>query len=168
MWGYPLWLFLGLWIVMTVAAVIDRRRLARITAIWAVVFVGLCAVFIADYTVLPRIDHRYRAACAAALAGCGRGGDDAGLSQAERARWRERAREWLRAEVTLWLEVLESGPHADRVLVAKKLAHLWADPDLAGLLDPESLDQLPPAERQECRALWGEIDTLIRRAQTIN
>ena len=62
MWGYPLWLFLGLWIVMTVAAVIDRRRLARITAIWAVVFVGLCAVFIADYTVLPRIDHRYRAA----------------------------------------------------------------------------------------------------------
>jgi hypothetical protein len=62
MWGYPLWLFLGLWIVMTVAAVIDRRRLARITAIWAVVFVGLCAVFIADYTVLPRIDQRYRAA----------------------------------------------------------------------------------------------------------
>jgi hypothetical protein len=62
MWGYPLWLFLGLWIVMTVAAVIDRRRLARITAIWAVVFVGLGAVFIADYTVLPRIDQRYRAA----------------------------------------------------------------------------------------------------------
>jgi Dolichyl-phosphate-mannose-protein mannosyltransferase len=62
MWGYPLWLFLGLWTVMTVGAVIDRSRLARITAIWAVVFVGLCAVFIADYTVLPKIDHRYRAA----------------------------------------------------------------------------------------------------------
>jgi len=62
MWGYPLWLFLGLWIVMTVAAVIDRRRLARIAAIWAVVFVGLCAVFVADYTVLPKLDHRYRAA----------------------------------------------------------------------------------------------------------
>jgi Dolichyl-phosphate-mannose-protein mannosyltransferase len=62
MWGYPLWLFLGLWIVMTMGAVIDRARLARIMTIWAVVFVGLCAAFTADYTVLPRIDHRYRAA----------------------------------------------------------------------------------------------------------
>jgi tetratricopeptide (TPR) repeat protein len=115
-----------------------------------------------------RTDHRYRAACAAALAGCGRGGDGVGLSPAERARWRERARAWLRAEVTLWTGVLDDGPQADRVLVARKLAHLWADPDLAGLLDPEAPDQLPPAERQECRALWGEIDVLIRRAQTIN
>jgi hypothetical protein len=62
MWGYPLWLFLGLWIVMAIGAAIDRRRLARIGAVWAVVFVGLCAAFIADYTVLPKLDHRYRAA----------------------------------------------------------------------------------------------------------
>ena len=41
-----------------------------------------------------RSDHRYRAACAAALAGCRRG-DGANLSPAEQARWRERAREWL-------------------------------------------------------------------------
>ena len=112
-------------------------------------------------------DHRYRAACAAALAGCGRAGDGANLSRAERARWRGRAREWLRAEVTLWTRVLDGGPHADRVLVRDKLTHLWADPDIAGMLDQESLDELPPAERQECRALWGEIDALIRRTQTI-
>jgi Dolichyl-phosphate-mannose-protein mannosyltransferase len=62
MWGYPLWLFFGLWIVMTIGAAIDRRRLARVVAVWAVVFVGLAAAFIADYTVLPKIDHRYRAA----------------------------------------------------------------------------------------------------------
>jgi dolichyl-phosphate-mannose-protein mannosyltransferase len=62
MWGYPLWLFLGLWIVMTVGATIDRRRLARVMAVWAIVFVGLAAAFVADYTILPRIDHRYRAA----------------------------------------------------------------------------------------------------------
>ena len=52
-------------------------------------------------------DHRYRAACAATLAGCGRGADGAGLSEAEQARWRQRAREWLRAEVTLWTSVLD-------------------------------------------------------------
>jgi hypothetical protein len=62
MWGYPLWLFLGLWIVITIGAVIDRPRLARITAIWAIVFAGLAGAFIADYAVLPSIDHRYRAA----------------------------------------------------------------------------------------------------------
>src|SRR5262249_35237388 len=62
MWGYPLWLFLGLWVVMTVGAAIDRARLTRVVAVWAIVFVGLAAAFIADYTLLPKIDHRYRAA----------------------------------------------------------------------------------------------------------
>ncbi len=113
-------------------------------------------------------EHRYRAACAAAMAGCGRGGDGAGLSEAERARWRQRAREWLRAEVALWTRVLDGGPPADRLLVAQKLARLWADPQLDGLLDHEAMDRLPPAERQECRALRDAIDILIRRAETIN
>ena len=89
-------------------------------------------------------EHRYRAACAAALVGCGRGGDGADLSQAERARWRERAREWLRAEVTLWTRVLDGGPHADRLLVRDRLAHLWADPDLAGLFDHGRTGQAAP------------------------
>jgi hypothetical protein len=62
MWGYPLWLFLGLWIVMTAGAAIDRRRLARIAGLWAIVFAGLAGAFIVDYTVLPPIDLRYRAA----------------------------------------------------------------------------------------------------------
>ena len=113
-------------------------------------------------------EHRYRAACAAMLAGCGRGANAAGLSEAERARWRQRAREWLRAEVTLWTRVLDGGPNADRLLVAQKLAYLWADPNLAGLLDHEALDRLPPAERQECRELWDAIHVLIQRAETIH
>ena len=123
---------------------------------------------------LPRLaddlhtEHRYRAACAATLVGCGLGASAAGLSEAERARWRQRAREWLRAEVTLWSSVLDRGPQADRLLVAQKLAHLWADPQLDGLLNREALDRLPSAERQECRALRDAIDIEIRRAETIN
>jgi 4-amino-4-deoxy-L-arabinose transferase-like glycosyltransferase len=62
MWGYPLWLFLGLWIVLFVPGTLDTLRLRRIVTAWAVVFVGLVLVFAADYTVLPLFDHRYRAA----------------------------------------------------------------------------------------------------------
>ena len=114
-----------------------------------------------------RTDHRYRAACAAALAGCGRAGDGANLSRGEQVLWRGRARDWLRAEVTLWTRVLAGGPHADRVLVRDRLTHLWADPDIAGILDQESPDDLPPAERQECRAVMERDRCTDPGAQTI-
>jgi hypothetical protein len=61
MWGYPLWLFLGLWIVLNARRAIEGARLARVAATWAVVFAGLGIAFIANYAVLPSFDHRYRA-----------------------------------------------------------------------------------------------------------
>jgi hypothetical protein len=62
MWGYPLWLFIGLWLVMASGALIDRARLARVAALWAIVFIGLAGAFVVNYAVLPAVDHRYRAA----------------------------------------------------------------------------------------------------------
>jgi Dolichyl-phosphate-mannose-protein mannosyltransferase len=62
MWGFPLWLFVGLWIVIFASAVVDGIRLVRLGAVWAVVFVIFVATFVADYLVLPHYDHRYRAA----------------------------------------------------------------------------------------------------------
>jgi hypothetical protein len=59
MWGYPLWLFLGLFIVMPLT--IDRWRLARITTVWAMVFLIFAAAFFVSYAVMPRFDGRYRA-----------------------------------------------------------------------------------------------------------
>jgi hypothetical protein len=61
MWGYPLWLFLGLWIVLTARSAIDRARLTRIVTAWGAVFAAFAIVFIVNYSVLPLIDHRYRA-----------------------------------------------------------------------------------------------------------
>src|SRR5262249_45197792 len=51
MWGYPLWLFLGLWIVMAVRPVIDRLRLTRVVSVWAIVFSALALAFVVNYTV---------------------------------------------------------------------------------------------------------------------
>ncbi len=61
MWGYPLWLFLGLWIVMFAGNVINDQRLERIVIAWAAVAAIFVIVFVADYAVLPFFDHRYRA-----------------------------------------------------------------------------------------------------------
>ncbi len=61
MWGYPLWLFLGLWIVLVAPRAIEGARLTRLLAIWGIVFTCLGLAFIANYAVLPQFDHRYRA-----------------------------------------------------------------------------------------------------------
>lgn len=61
MWGYPLWLFLGLWVVLNAHTVIGPVRLARIGMTWAAVFAVFAIAFAASYSALPAIDHRYRA-----------------------------------------------------------------------------------------------------------
>lgn len=61
MWGYPLFLFIGLWLVLTARRALDDKRLAKIGVIWAIVFACLAAAFIVNYGVLPNYDHRYRA-----------------------------------------------------------------------------------------------------------
>lgn len=61
MWGYPLWLFVGLWIVVAARPLIDRVRLGRVVAVWGAVFAVLALAFVVNYAVLPRFDHRYRA-----------------------------------------------------------------------------------------------------------
>jgi hypothetical protein len=62
MWGFPLWLFLGLWLVLFARPALDRTRLTWIGALWALVFVLSAVAFVADYLILPNFDHRYRAA----------------------------------------------------------------------------------------------------------
>jgi 4-amino-4-deoxy-L-arabinose transferase-like glycosyltransferase len=61
MWGYPLWLFVGLWIVLMARAALDRPRLVHVVAHWGVVFAIFAIVFVVNYSVLPLLDHRYRA-----------------------------------------------------------------------------------------------------------
>ena len=61
MWGYPLWLFVGLWIVLMLRAALDRARLAHAVAHWCAVFAIFAIVFLVNYSVLPLFDHRYRA-----------------------------------------------------------------------------------------------------------
>ena len=61
MWGYPIWLCLGLWMVVTVEPALERIQLTRIVAVWAFVTVAFVIAFVANYVVLPSVDGRYRA-----------------------------------------------------------------------------------------------------------
>ncbi len=61
MWGYPLWLFVGLWLVLQLRATLDRDRLGHVVAHWGAVFAVFAIVFVVNYSVLPFLDHRYRA-----------------------------------------------------------------------------------------------------------
>jgi 4-amino-4-deoxy-L-arabinose transferase-like glycosyltransferase len=60
MWGYPLWLFLGLWTVMVRAAALDRIRVGSLVRLWAATFSCFAVAFVVAYTVMPAFDRRYR------------------------------------------------------------------------------------------------------------
>ena len=106
---------------------------------------------------------RYPAARCAALAGCGRGMDAAALGEAERARWRRQARDWLRADLAVWAEILDGDSRAARAVARQVLTRWQADPDLAGLRESSALDKLSAKERKEWLALWREVEAILRR-----
>lgn len=61
MWGYPLWMFIGLWLVLFARSAFEPGRLGKILTTWTIVFVCMAGAFIVNYAVLPHYDHRYRA-----------------------------------------------------------------------------------------------------------
>jgi Flp pilus assembly protein TadD/serine/threonine protein kinase len=113
---------------------------------------------------LLRTEHRYNAACCAALAGCGQGRDAAGLGAKERARLRRQARAWLGADLAAWAKLLANEPATARPRVLQYLRHWLRDADLAGVRAPEALARLPKAERRRWQQLWQEVAALWVKA----
>src|SRR5437867_3757382 len=91
---------------------------------------------LADKVAWP--DH-YDAACAAALAGCGKGADAESLDNQERARLRQQALNWLRAELRAILE--KSLDKADSA-VGKQMEQWLKDAAFADVRGAESLARL--------------------------
>ncbi len=109
--------------------------------------------------------HRYNAACAAALAGCGQGKDADKLDDKERARLRRQALDWLRADREAWSQWLNKEPDKVRPLVIQQMRHWLQDPDFAGVRALEALAKLPEAEREPWRKLWDDIANTLAQAQ---
>ena len=105
--------------------------------------------------------HRYNAACAAALAASGQGKDDPPPDDAAKAKLRQQAREWLQAELAAWAKVLDTGPADMKAKIAPTLQHWKADTDLAGIRDEKELAKLPEEERAAFKQLWNDVDQLL-------
>jgi serine/threonine protein kinase/Tfp pilus assembly protein PilF len=112
-----------------------------------------------------RARHRYHAACAAILAGCGQGKDADKLDDEERARLRQQALDWLRADLTLWRKQGESNQARARSVVRQTMQHWLADTDLAGVRDPAALARLSEPERQRWQALWSQVAETLAQAE---
>jgi serine/threonine-protein kinase len=123
--------------------------------------------FAADPKVAEDLEstHRYSAACCAALAAGNQGADGRKPDEKERARWRKRAREWLRADLAARAKQLENGTPADREDVQTNLRHWLQDKDLASIRDKDAVAKLPIEEREACQKLWADVAELLQRTQ---
>lgn len=104
---------------------------------------------------------RFAAATAAALAGCGKGEDGAHLAENDRARWRQQAHVWLRAELDRLRQQLKGKSPQDRQAAAAALKGWKSQPDWAGLRDADALARLPEADRQMWQKLWVDVEALL-------
>jgi tetratricopeptide (TPR) repeat protein len=125
--------------------------------------------YAAAFAARPRLaddlgtQDRCHAACAAALAAAGHGADAQKLEDAERARLRRQALDWLTADLAAWARLIQDNPR-ERARAHQALRRWQTDGDLAGLRDAGGVAQLPPDEQNAWRKLWAEVDALLRKS----
>lgn len=107
---------------------------------------------------------RYTAAAAALLAAAGKGGDAASIPPDDKAKLRQQALDWLRADLALWQKNLQVGKVQDVLALTERLTHWQKDPDLASVRHPSARGKLPTEEQKKWRMLWSDVDELQREA----
>jgi serine/threonine-protein kinase len=112
-----------------------------------------------------REGHRYQAARAAAMAGCGHDAANEKLDNTARARWRKQARDWLTADLVLRQKQLANDKAEDRQAALYALNHMRTHDHLIGIRNPDAVARLPQDEQADCRKLWAEVERLLTQAQ---
>jgi serine/threonine-protein kinase len=104
--------------------------------------------------------HRYNAACSAALAAEGEGEDARLLPDKVVTMFRHWALGWLRADLTAYAKLAEQNNPTVKQAILQRLAHWRQDPDLASVRE-----RLPDNERAAWRALWRDVDELTKKVE---
>jgi len=145
----------------------EQLEFARFLAIYKREYRAACdfyaAAFAADPNVAgdPRLPHRYNAARSAALAAAGKGDDAADLDDKERDGLRQRALDWLRADLGLWDKVA-SDPQAHATI--RQVLTSWLH-DFAAVRDAAALAKLPEDERAAWWKLWDDVAAVLKKAE---
>jgi serine/threonine-protein kinase len=120
-----------------------------------------------SFRVDPRLagdmaaQHRYLAACSAARATADKGNAGPPLEEPARARWRQQALDWIRADLAYGTKLVESGMPVANEIVNVRLRRWKTDPDLAAVREKDALEKLPEVERRSWHEFWAEVDALI-------
>jgi len=61
MWGYPFWLFFGLWLMLRIGPIAEPSRLVRLGATWAAATLIYLIAFVVFMAIDPQIRQTYRA-----------------------------------------------------------------------------------------------------------
>lgn len=105
--------------------------------------------------------HRYNAACAAVLAGFGKGEKIDDITEAKYADWRKQALAWLRADLERLRMRSERGSEGLRGSVRTTLRRWQSDAALAAVRDAKALAALPKEESEAWRTFWDEVDEVM-------
>jgi tetratricopeptide (TPR) repeat protein len=149
----------------------ERLALAELCQKCKKQYVAAAKLYDEAFTVAPHVAtdlpkaRRYNAACTAALAAAGQGKDAAELDTPAKAKLRQQALAWLKADLELWRQQAASGQPVALETVLKKLSHWQTEPGLASVRDEKALTALPEAERKEWQSLWVEVDKLFKQVK---
>jgi serine/threonine-protein kinase len=108
-----------------------------------------------------RTKHRFRAACAAAIAASGADAESTKLDDREKAVFRQKAFAWLKSDSLAWIRWHKEGKSGD--VLVQTLNHWRECHELAGVRDETAIAQLSEKERGEWQTLWADIKALTIR-----
>ena len=123
--------------------------------------------FSADSKLAEDLDagNRYTAACSAAQVGAGKWEVQPPPSENEKTRWRKQALAWLKADLTRRTEHTRAGTTEAKVEVRRRLTEWKRENDFLGIRDETAITALPEDEQKACRAIWAEVDQLLKTVQ---
>jgi eukaryotic-like serine/threonine-protein kinase len=106
-----------------------------------------------------RFGYRYYAAGCAARASSGKGRDS--HTADERAHWRERALNWLQADLSIRREQIRHGTPGQAKDARTKLLFWLSDPHLVDVRERQSLEEMTEPQRHAWRELWQSVRELV-------
>jgi eukaryotic-like serine/threonine-protein kinase len=123
--------------------------------------------FAADPRFAANLDqqHRYNAACCAALAAAGQGEDARLLPDKLCHGLRQQALAWLQADLSSYTKLAAGADPRVRDTIRRLLEHWQTDADLVSVREREALAELPEVERVAWDKLWTDVAALLAKTR---